>query len=241
MCANLSALEPNKTPAKSSDATRVAVDEVARVLVVPPYNVSQTQVQPLMIHADNGEPLQLVVGNEFLRRTPPREQRFILGRALESLRTGQHLFHHIQEEELAVFLEAVVMAVQPDYEPAASFDSVDALAKQLRSALSRKAKKQLEEPVRMLLDEHQALDPERIVRAAERTALRAAVSMSNDLEAAVRVLAKEAGAPMPAALASTDDMRSSYLGLSPIGVVLSYWASDEYWLLRKKLGFSVGS
>ena len=239
---DLSALEPNaKSAAKSIDAIRVVVDEVAHVLVVPPYAVTQTTVQPLMVHADNGEPLQLVVGNEFLRRTPAKEQRFILARALESFRTGQHLFHHIQEEELAVFLEAVVMAVQPDYEPAASFDSVDALAKQLRGTLSRKTKKALEEPVRMLLDEHQALDPERIVRAAERTALRAAVSMTNDLEAAIRVIAKEAGAPMPAALASTDDMRSSYVGLPQMGIVLSYWASDEYWLVRKKLGFGFGT
>jgi hypothetical protein len=235
---DLSALEPaGKLSSKSADAMRVAADEIAHVVGAPMFNILQTNLQPSMVHSENGEPLLLVVGTDFLRKTPPREQRFLLARALESLRIGQHLFHHVREEELAIFLEAVVLTVSPDYEPAASFDQVESTAKVLRAALTRKVKKQLEDPVRMLLDERQALDPERIVRAAERACLKAGISLSNDLEAVVRVLAREGRAPLPAALKSHDELQTAYARVPLVRVALGYWASKEYWMLRHKLGF----
>lgn len=228
-----------KLVAKSTDAVRVQADALAHLLGAPDFNVHVSNAMPLVVRAEGGDPLMLIVGRDFGKRTPAKEQRFALGRALESLRSGIHLLRYVGEEELAAFIESIVACVKTDYRPSARPERVEEWAKQLRAAVSRKAKKALEEPAQSFISSTSTLDPKRMLGAAERTLLRAGVCTTNDLDTVIRAVAREVSAPLPHVLATPEEVRAAYSRIPLILEALRFTVSDEYFAMRQHAGLAV--
>lgn len=232
-------LESKQAGSKTNDAVRVQAEAIAHFLSAPDFSLHTSLALPLVVRGEGGDPLMLIVGKDFGKRVPQKEQRFLLGRALESLRGGLHLLRYVQEDDLPAFIESLVASVRTDYQAAGNKERVEEWAKQLRAAVSRKAKKALEDAASAFVVADVSLNPKSLALAAERTLLRAGMAACNDLETVVRSLARELSAPLPHALSTTEEVRAAYSRFPIVKEALAFLVSSEYAALRAKAGLAI--
>lgn len=224
----------DKLGAKSPDPNRVLADSLARVIDVPEYVAYLVNEDAYVVEPDIGG--GLVVSRELLRRVQPREQRFLMARALQGLKRGHALARRFKPEELAVFVDAVVLAVNSSFEPnERTADRVEALAKPIRSALSRKAKKALEAPAKAYAADARSFDANKFLQAIDRTELRAALTLTADFDTTARMLCKVARIQVPLAFSQTSDVQQFFGRVPGFVAAVQFHLSETHFALRQKL------
>lgn len=220
---------------KSPLPLRKLADELGDVLGAPPFDLWLTKKFELGLFVENEKPPVLIVGASVGRRIQDKDQRFLLARQLERIKGGHHLLAQLNDRDLELLLWSVARFGNPTVSVPVDTNAMDAMQRQIAKVLPSRSRKFLEDAGRLL-----AQGPVDVVRhrtAANHTANRAGLVLTNDIEVAVRNIAKDFDVrpvfPDAAGAAET-------LGKVPaIRELLAYAVSEEYFKVRAKLGFSI--
>lgn len=221
---------------KSAMALRRLSDDLAEALGgVPPYDIWVTKKYDLKVFTENERPLALVIGANVPRRIQEKDQRFLLGRALEQLKGGHHLLQRVPTKELEALMWATAKCADPSAQVPVDPASLDSMQRVLRS-LPGRLRRLLEEVGSAIFDSY--VDVERHRAAALHTGNRAGLVMSNDIEVAVRNVAKDHPDVRPV-FRDPDGARETIGRIPAVRELLNYAVSDDYFAARTKLGFSI--
>ncbi len=227
----------DKHTSKSDLPMRKVADELGRVLGAPPFDLWLTKKHDLGTFLENEDPPALIIGAGVPRRVQERELRFMLSRQLERLKGGHHLLAKLPPQEADLLLWAAARVARPDLRVERDPVELDNVTRKLTRFLSRRGKQLLSElaprvgALRFEVDRHKA--------AALNTAVRAGLVLTNDIEVAIRSLARESGTK--AVFADANGARDTIGQNSEIRELLAYAISEEYFAARAKLGFSIQS
>lgn len=228
----------DRPKAQSNNPIRLMSDDIAQVLGAPPFELWITKAYDLELFIENTKPLAFIVGVQFERRIQDGEQRFLLGREIERMCGGHHLLTRVSEHELLTMLEAVVYLGDPK----ASFQSdpgeIKTMAKNLSRALPGRVRRTLEGYGRQLAG--LPISVKEHIEAAAFTRDRAGLSVSNNLEAAMRPITLASG-KASTVFRDVEHAREVLGGLPQAKELLAFALSEEYFKLRQKLGFSIQS
>jgi hypothetical protein len=222
---------------KSDLQMRKLADSLATVLGAPMFDLWITKKHDLGMFLENEEPPALIVGAGVMRRVQERELRFLLARQLERLKAGHHLLFKLPSAEVELLIWAAAKMVRPDIRVERDPVELDNMMKKLTRFLSRKGRKSLEElgprlgTLRFEIERHRY--------AAQLTAQRAGLVLTNDIEVVLRTLAREAN--LRTVFADASGARETLGQSAEIRDILGYAVSEEYFAARTKLGFSIQS
>lgn len=227
----------DKHTSRSDLPMRKLADELARVLGAPSFDLWVTKKHDLGMFLENEDPPALIVGAGVARRIQERELRFMLSRQLERLKAAYHLFGHLPAAEADLLVWAAARLVRPDLRVERDPIELENVARKLTKFLTRRGKTMLQElgprlqGLRFELDRHGM--------AAVHTSNRAGLVLTNDIEIAVRSLARESNTK--AVFADASGARETIGQNAEIRELLGYAISEEYFAARTKLGFSIQS
>src|SRR5258707_15659157 len=86
---------------------------VGRVFGVGNFEVYQSPRG--LVSTEITEPFSICVGDEVLKKVPPREQRFLIGRAMYLIKNKTAIAHKLRKPELAELIGAAIRVVAPDF------------------------------------------------------------------------------------------------------------------------------
>jgi|GEM_PF-1197686 len=222
---------------RSDDPLRKNADAIAKMFGGGlTYEVHRTRTQSGVVEAKHHHPPVLLVSANVANIHDDREQRFLLGRKIMALMSGHHLVQGKDANGLAEFISAVCKAVDKTFEPLLPGLNVDAQAKKISSALSRGAKRQLQDAVSTLDAQRARLKLDEFIEGMPLTQNRAGLVAANELRAAVNVIQSTAGIVVP----KVRDARLEAFEKSPLlSDLVSYALSDDYFAARQTLRFAV--
>jgi len=194
-----------------------------------------------LVMVEPGSPPALIVGDGLVKRTPLRQQRFALGRAIKSIFDGSFLALALGERELARLLAALVHPYQAQ-SPLATFppDLPVDLIKKVQKELSRKARKELEKKLGESQQElERAPDYAGYFSAARRSANRFGLLMGNDLQLALEHCRREIPQLEQAQFSDTEKIVAALTPYPVLSDLLVFAVSEDYFRLRQILKFSI--
>lgn len=227
--------------ARSDLPLRKLADELARVLggaQFPQFELALTRKPELGFFVESGAPPVLVIGASVPRRIQEKDQRFQVARLLEKLKGGHHLLDLLPARDVEALLWSVVKLADPGVHAPVDPVSLDNMQKRVLKALSSRAKRQLEEMRSSLSGLRFDLGRHRT--GAAHTAFRAGLVLTNDVEVAVRNIAKDHPDLRPV-FADPRGAAATVGKIPEVRELLAYAISEEYFAARAKLGFSIQS
>jgi hypothetical protein len=208
---------------------------VAQALGAPQFDLWLTRSTDMGIFIENDRPPALIVGAN-VDRIQDKDQRFLLGRALERLKGGHHLLDTIPPKEMEALLWTIAKWGNPGTQVPIDAALFDLMQRKLAKALSSKARKQLEDAARTLNPSH--IDVARHRAAAALTANRAGLVAANDVEVSVRNIARDYPDVRP--VFSDSRGAANSIGKIPeVKEILNYAISEEYFQVRTQLGIAI--
>jgi len=170
----------------------------------------------------------LLVPATIMERSPV-EQTFLLARPLTHIARGYQAIEKLTPRELDVLLASAARTVVPDFGSGlTSEEFLNEQTRRLQRAIPRRDRKQVREAA-LAYANAPRVKFARWVQAAQRTATRVALLLSDDLGPLVRDVRSELG--------PENEVESAVLASHPVyRDALSFWASPAAMHLRKHLG-----
>lgn len=225
--------DPNETrgaPVRGDHPFRRTLAELVRSLGAGEFELYAAPMGRLTV--EPGTPAAVRVGADLAHRSTVREQRFMLGRAAARLRTRSGLVEAFPAE-FADAIGAAVRLVVPRY--TAIGQPGEQLSRRLDKAISRKARRALEEPARALAHQRPPPDLAAWRAAAAATADRAGLALCGDVPTALDFLLRDDSGRKPA-----PGDRQTLLSARPEALaLLSFAASEAHLALRQKLRVAI--
>lgn len=226
----------NRLGPRTAMPVRAIADELSGMFQVPSFEMWLGRPDDVDVHAENERPPVLVVGGRFAKRLPPKNQRFLLGRALEGIKGGHLIFEAASDRELEALVWSAVKLGQPNQRVPLDPEILDSAQRHLVRHISTRTRRVLEDMMRQLSVHQVNLSKHR--EGARYTANRAGLIASNDIETAIRAIAR--GHPNLKAVFSSAEEAVSVLSQIPeVCDLLPYAMSEEYFEARTHLGFSI--
>ena len=222
---------------KSDLTVRKLADSLAKVLGAPAFDVWITKKFDLGLFLENEEVPALIVGAGLMRRVQEREQRFLLARQLEKVKSGHHLWFKLPASEIEALVWGAAKLARPDLRVDRDAGELDNMMKKLTRFMSRRGRKLLEELGPRL--PQLRLETERQRWASIHTANRAGLVLANEIEISIRAIARDAG--IRPGFADANGAREVFGNNPEVKELLAYAVSEEYFAARTKLGFSIQS
>jgi len=220
---------------KAQDPLRTLADNVAHNLGVSGFDVWRSQARRSGVEAITASPLILLVGQDVSRTHPTREQRFLLARKVMALASGHHLLRGLDARGLATLLSAIGRAVDKNFPLIAGAEGdVDGLSKRVASALSRRVKGALAEPLSAL--SRTPVDLDAFLAAAPLSENRAGLVLCGAFDAAARLVARDTGVTLAG---DTAAMVSSLVANAQLLDLISFSLSDENFSARQALRLAI--
>jgi len=187
----------------------------------------------LVVHA----PPALVVGGRFGAGAPAAEVRFQLARGLELSRPEYILAAGVRPKQFTQLFSSVLKAFHPRHarRRAQAADTADA-GNDLKKNVPYKVSKRLVELFQEL--GNTAWSSVRWRAVVQHTGNRAGLLLAGDLGTAVRLVLKESGVPGDV---TADELRVLAVKSDPLRELLRFAVSEDYFLLREKLGTAIAS
>ena len=227
----------DRFPARSPAPLRSVADSLAGALGCPPFDLWITKKHPFELFVESERPLALIVGAN-VERMQEKDQRFLLGRELERMKGGHHLLASLSDRELETLLWTVAKMANPQASVPIDQAALDAMSRRVQKGMSGKVRRAFDEAGQGLPSSH--VDVVRHRASAAATADRAGLVMCNDIEVAVRNIAKRYPDVRPVFMDA--EGASQTLGKMPeVCELLGFAVSEEYFAARAKLGFSIQS
>lgn len=220
---------------RSRDPIRLKVDQLSEVLSPPSFDLWVTGAFQLELFIENTRPLALIVGGRLAQRLQEKDQRFRLARELERMCGGHHLLTRVPADELPLIVDAVARMGDPAAPITEDGQRVAAMVKTLSRALPSKARRQLE-AAGVAISGHRFELPA-YKQACAFTRDRAGLTLTNDIEVALRNIVERRGSRM--SFRDAAGARSSLGEISEVRALLEFAMSEAYFKARAKLGFSV--
>lgn len=224
----------DKLTTRTGHPLRALTDKLAAILDVPNYELFVHRTRARGMGTELGNPVMIVVPAA-VAELPLAQQVFLLARPLVQIARGFSAVDKLTPRELEVLLSSAARSVDPRHGTGLTSEEVlDAQAKQLHKALSRKQRKALEETAARYVEAGR-VDLDRWARAARRTATRVAALLSDDLAACVEVLRRterELSALSGATLVHESEA---------IADLLAFWTSEAAMHLRQHSGLIGGA
>lgn len=221
---------------KSDEPLRRLADELAGVIGAPPFDLWLTKKHELGFFLENATPAAMIVGSSVRRRMQEKDQRFQIARHLERLKGGHQLLDLLPNKDLETLQYALIKMTDSHAQVPKDPASLDAMMKRVERSISSRAKRQIFE----LRSQLQSLrmDFTTYRAAAASTGYRAGLVLTNDLEVAVRSIAKEHPDIRPV-FADPRGAAATIGKIPDVRELLAYAVSEEYFAVRAKLGFSI--
>jgi tetratricopeptide (TPR) repeat protein len=221
---------------KSESVIREIVDEARGILGAPELSLWISPAHESEVFIESAEPLALIVGQQFDRRTRENEKRFVITQRVEGLKGGHQIFHRCDLEEIEGLINGAALIAGLSFD-SSDDESVLAWSKRLQNGLSRRCIKALKE-----LGENCGewdFDLNQYLAASTHTRNRAGMLLTNNVQSAIKTVARE----NEIRVVFTDtEAAESYLGKSQaIRELMAFIVSEEYFAARAKLGFSIQS
>ena len=225
---------------KAEDPLRSLADNLAQNIGVTGFDVWRSQARRSGVEAHSAAPLVVSVGLDVTRTHPTREQRFLLARKLMALQSGHHLLRGLDARGLALLLTAIGRAVDKTFPALVVTDAaeLDALTKKVSSALSRKAKSAIAEPLSMLAAQPRGVDLQAFLNAVPQTENRAGFLLCGAFDAAIRLVARDSGATLAG---DTNAMVAALESNAQLSDLVSFALSDELFQARQALRLAIDS
>ena len=224
--------------AKADDSLRAIADKLAHNLDLPPssFELWQSQTKKSGVEACAGSPLVLFVGADVRRVHSTREQCFLLGRKLMAFQSGHHLLRGMDAHRLSMLLTAIGRAVDRAFPTLADGAELEVWTKKGASALSRRTRAALAEPVDQVATHPRAIDLVAFLDAAPLTENHAGLLLAGAFDAAVRIIARDTGVVLAGDQAA---MTQSFASQPQLADLVSYSVSDEYFQARQALHLAI--
>jgi tetratricopeptide (TPR) repeat protein len=223
---------PPPPPAQSirpDPRLREAVAELATAIGIDAWEVQRGA--PGTVTALPAAVPVLAIGADLTSRSTSPEARFLLGRALASVRLQAHLAEALPEETLGPALSAAVSLVFPGYVGLGA--PSDDLGRRIGKAFGRRERKAMEPVAWALAEVHPAPELSRWRAAARLSAERAGALLCGDLPTALSLIAGERAS---GGRALTDAERAAAALERPeVASLLAFAATEEHFLLRQRL------
>lgn len=202
----------------------------------PPFDLWLTKKHELGFFLENATPAAMIVGSSVRRRMQEKDQRFQIARHLERLKGGHQLLDLLPNKDLETLQYALIKMTDSHAQVPKDPASLDAMMKRVERSISSRAKRQIFE----LRSQLQSLrmDFTTYRAAAASTGYRAGLVLTNDLEVAVRSIAKEHPDIRPV-FADPRGAAATIGKIPDVRELLAYAVSEEYFAVRAKLGFSI--
>ncbi len=226
---------------KADDPVRRLADEIAnnfgsRQQGWGGFDVHKSETRRSLVRAYAAVPAVVVVGVDVAKLQPTREQRFLLGREMLALAAGHTLLRGLDARGLGALITAIGRNVDKSFPLLASTDDLDLLTRKVGSALSRRTKAALAEPVAALTALSRPVDLKAFLEAVPLSEQRAGLLVSGAFDAAVRLIAKEQGRP----LASDATKLAGTLESEPrLADLVAYAVSDDHFQARQTLRLAI--
>lgn len=220
---------------RSDSALRTVATRVGHVLGAPPFDLWITQKFDMGLFVENERPPALVVGKN-VDRIQDKDQRFLLGRQIERLKGGHHLLADVPAKEMETLLWTVAKMADPSAQVPLDPASMEAMQRKLAKAISGKVKRVLEDVGRHLTTTH--VDVAKHKAAAALTANRAGLVVANDIEVAVRNIARDYPDVRPV-FADSKGAAETVGKIPEVRELLNYAVSEEYFQARSHLGIAI--
>ncbi|MEM1025434.1 MAG: hypothetical protein AAF627_10825 [Myxococcota bacterium] len=228
----------DKHGSKSDLPMRRLGDEIGQVLDVPAFDLWVTQQSELDLFLENEKPAALIMGAQFGRRLQDADQRFQMARQLERLKGGHQLHDNLSSRELEALLWSVAVLSGSSLRPQIDAGTLEAMQRRLSKGLSAAGRRQIQEAGASLFARKTDLD--RYRAAAIHTANRAGLIMSNDIETAVRAIAKRHPDVRPV-FRDAGQAAETIGSIPEVRELLAFAISEEYFAARARLRFSIQS
>lgn len=212
-----------KLSTRSTHPIRMMADRAARALGVTAFDLYLHDSPEQRMGVENTEPPSLVVPRS-IESLPELEIAFALGRLIGKVATRSWLVDKLRSDELEDLLYA---AVEPygGPPPRARRDDVEELARRVQKAISRRARRQLEE----LAPRFTNADGARFARAIDQGAIRTAYLLTGDVTSSIDHLRRY------------DERLMHDLGAeTPIGGLLRFALGADSASFRRRLGTTWG-
>ena len=228
---------------KTDDTVRRLADEIAQNLGVGmvgsyTFDVHKSKTRRAAVRAYLAQPPALVVGVDVAKLQPTREQRFLIARELLALGAGHVLLRGIDARGLGALITAIGRSIDKTFPLLASTDDLDSQIKKMSSALSRKTKALLAEPLHAIATATRPVDLKAFIEAAPLSEARAGLLISGAFDAAVRLIAKDAGRPLASDAAKLAGTLESEPRLADL---VGFAVSDDHFQARQTLRLAIDS
>jgi hypothetical protein len=204
--------------------------DLARAMGAPEHEIYPTSRGRVLV--EPGVPHAVLVGADLARRTTMREQRFLLGRAAARLRGRTGLVEAVPAPALWDAVAAAIRQVVPGW--AGAGQPSEDLVRRVGRALSRKARRALEEPARTIARNQGSTDLAALRVAAASTADRAGLVLCGDVPTAIALLVRE-----PGARGAGDEIQAEARRREETRALLAFAAEEAHFRLRQKLRVAV--
>jgi hypothetical protein len=217
---------------KPAGALGRLVEELCACLGLSPFALLQAG-EGAAVWVEPGDPPAVRAGADLARRCALAEQRFLLGRAAARLRARSAVAARLDARALGRLLAAAVRQVDAGYEGLGV--PPQAVSRAVGRALSRRARKAMEEPVRAL-----AAGPAPDVAAWQeglaRTADRVGLLLCGDPTVALGLVLREAAGAAPS---SPDALAAAVRERAGLRDLAVFAGSDEHLRLRQVLRLAI--
>jgi hypothetical protein len=232
--ADFNALGINRrTDRLKSDQPMFQILEVAaRIMGVAEFEAYQSPKG--LVSTEITEPFSVCISEEVAKKLPPREQRFLIGRAMFAIRNKTAVAHKLRKPELSDLIGSAIRVSAPHFRFLGQ--ATEELTRQLAKSLSRKARKGLENAVRDL-DLQAGPEMDRWLNGLNCSSDRAGLLVSGDLCGALTLALRDDAV-------TTIDRAT----MEPIAAIrhrprleqlVSFALSDEYFQLREQARVTV--
>ena len=224
--------------ARSGNPVRQVADEVASVLEVSMFDLWFTNTSNTGVFVESEKVPAVIVGQGFARRVPAKDQRFLLGRALGRIKSGYQLFQAVSPEMRPVLFSAILALANPRALTLPDTGDLDVVQRRILKSISSRTRRLIEEMGRHLDGKVKGYQAYRDAMIC--TANRAGFVLSNDIEVAVRNIARD-HANMRSVFSDARGAAETLGGLFEVRDLLCYAMSEAYFHTRVNLGFSIQS
>ncbi|MCL4478805.1 MAG: hypothetical protein M1381_06875 [Deltaproteobacteria bacterium] len=212
--------------------------DMLKILGISDIDIYHTSSGSFRIVIENTNPPSLIVNTAYLNKLSQQEKLFILIEYLTYIKSGFTLPLKLGKERFNNFINIIIKIINPSISlPQESNPSFQTLLETVSSALSRKQKTALEEPVRKYLKimNHYAED---WFNGIEMTGVRTAAFMIGDIEPVFSAMVKWHVGDLTL-LSNKEKRKETFSSSELMQDFLQFYLSDSHFVLRTRLGMSI--
>ncbi|MGB5415213.1 MAG: bacterial transcriptional activator domain-containing protein, partial [Polyangiales bacterium] len=218
----------DRLPTEANHPLREIANHVAAALDIRSFDLFLHRVRNRGITIEFGAHPAMLVPATIMEKDP-QTQTFMLSQPMTQIARGYHAIDKLTPRELDVLLASAARIVKPDFGSGlTSEEFLNEQTRRLQRAIPRRDRKLVRDAA-LAYSQSKRVKFDRWVHAAQRTAIRAALLLCDDLEPLVQDVRSRI-APEREAEGETFDAHPTYID------ALKFWASPPAMYLREHMG-----